>query len=224
MHGSGSPRPARCSWQHDVQLDYYGKRLATCSSDRTAKVYDVVEGGERKQVADLKGWARLRPHPRGNAPSRQPRLPARRRHDGPVWQVAWAHPKFGAGLGILASCSYDRQIIVWKEHSPHQWGQIYQCREHEGSGDATPMLKHPPPAHVRHAAACVHPSVGAHSELDRVVPDGARSLPRLRLFGWEGERPDASRCGRRPSSNQPAIAPAQTPGVPVRPPSACGSR
>lgn len=91
---------------HDVQLDYYGKRLATCSSDRTVKVYDVVEGGERKQVADLKG------------------------HDGPVWQVAWAHPKFGT---ILASCSYDRQVIVWKEHSPHQWGQIYQSREHEGS-------------------------------------------------------------------------------------------
>ena len=45
---------AVCS-QHDVQLDYYGKRLATCSSDRTVKVYDVMEGGERKQVADLKG-------------------------------------------------------------------------------------------------------------------------------------------------------------------------
>ena len=40
---------------HDVQLDYYGKRMATCSSDRTVKVYDVVEGGERRQVADLKG-------------------------------------------------------------------------------------------------------------------------------------------------------------------------
>lgn len=91
---------------HDVQLDYYGKRLATCSSDRTVKVYDVMEGGERKQVADLKG------------------------HDGPVWQVAWAHPKFGT---LLASCSYDRQIFVWKEHAPGQWGQVYQCREHEGS-------------------------------------------------------------------------------------------
>ena len=52
-------RPLRAPWpcasQHDVQLDYYGKRLATCSSDRTVKVYDVMEGGERKQVADLKG-------------------------------------------------------------------------------------------------------------------------------------------------------------------------
>lgn len=28
--------------QHDAQLDYYGKRLATCSSDRTVKVYDVT--------------------------------------------------------------------------------------------------------------------------------------------------------------------------------------
>ena len=29
------------------------------------------------------------------------------RHEGPVWQVAWAHPKFGS---ILASCSYDRKV------------------------------------------------------------------------------------------------------------------
>lgn len=29
------------------------------------------------------------------------------RHEGPVWQVAWAHPKFG---NILASCSYDRKV------------------------------------------------------------------------------------------------------------------
>jgi len=28
-------------------------------------------------------------------------------HEGPVWQVAWAHPKYGS---ILASCSYDRKV------------------------------------------------------------------------------------------------------------------
>ncbi len=27
---------------HDVQLDYYGRRLATASSDRSIKVFDVV--------------------------------------------------------------------------------------------------------------------------------------------------------------------------------------
>uniref|UniRef100_A0A7S3B8H0 Protein SEC13 homolog n=1 Tax=Haptolina ericina TaxID=156174 RepID=A0A7S3B8H0_9EUKA len=70
------------------------------------KVYDVVEGGERKHVADLSG------------------------HDGPVWQVAWAHPQYG---NILASCSYDRQVMVWKEHSPQNWSQVYIYRDHEGS-------------------------------------------------------------------------------------------
>jgi protein transport protein SEC13 len=28
-------------------------------------------------------------------------------HEGPVWEVAWAHPKFGV---VLASCSYDRKV------------------------------------------------------------------------------------------------------------------
>lgn len=27
---------------HDAQIDYYGKRIATCSSDRTIKVFDIV--------------------------------------------------------------------------------------------------------------------------------------------------------------------------------------
>lgn len=34
------------------------------------------------------------------------------RHEGPVWQVAWAHPSFGP---ILASCSYDGKVIIWKD-------------------------------------------------------------------------------------------------------------
>ena len=31
------------------------------------------------------------------------------RHEGPVWQVSWAHPKYGS---ILASCSYDRKVSL----------------------------------------------------------------------------------------------------------------
>lgn len=41
--------------QHDAQLDYYGKRLATCSSDRTVKVFDVVDGSAAGQGTTLKG-------------------------------------------------------------------------------------------------------------------------------------------------------------------------
>ena len=34
------------------------------------------------------------------------------RHTGPVWQIAWAHPKYGH---ILASCSYDGKVLIWME-------------------------------------------------------------------------------------------------------------
>ena len=42
--------------QHDAQMDYYGKRLATCSSDRTIKIFEVVENTQNL-VATLTGWA-----------------------------------------------------------------------------------------------------------------------------------------------------------------------
>lgn len=38
-----------------------------------------------------------------------------------MWQISWAHPKFG---NILASCSYDRKVIVWKEMG--EWTRWYE--------------------------------------------------------------------------------------------------
>lgn len=81
---------------HDAQLDYYGKRLATCSSDRTVKVFEVVDGNAAGQGTTLRG------------------------HEGPVWQVAWAHPKFGP---ILASSSYDGKVFIWKDSGSGSTGQ-----------------------------------------------------------------------------------------------------
>ncbi|KAL9454932.1 hypothetical protein AB3S75_007360 [Citrus x aurantiifolia] len=72
---------------HDVAMDFYGKRLATASSDSSIKIIGLSNSASQ-HLATLKG------------------------HRGPVWQVAWAHPKFGS---ILASCSYDGQVIIWKE-------------------------------------------------------------------------------------------------------------
>ena len=40
--------------QHDAQMDYYGTKLATCSSDRSVKIFDV-QGDQQVLVADLKG-------------------------------------------------------------------------------------------------------------------------------------------------------------------------
>jgi WD40 repeat protein len=60
------------------------------------------------------------------------------RHTGPVWQVAWAHPKFGH---ILASCSYDGKVIIWKEQQPASagWAKIKEHSLHTASG-AFPLL------------------------------------------------------------------------------------
>lgn len=96
--------------QHDAQLDYYGKKLATCSSDCTIRIYDKREGtAEHVELCDLRG------------------------HDGPVWQVAWAHPQYGV---LLASCSYDRKVKIWKEQSPSQWDNVYTFDGHESSVNA----------------------------------------------------------------------------------------
>jgi nucleoporin SEH1 len=72
---------------HDMSFDFYGKRLATCSSDRKIKVWE--ERGDEWRLEHE--W---------NA------------HQASVWKVAWAHPEFGQ---ILASCSFDRTVSVWED-------------------------------------------------------------------------------------------------------------
>lgn len=53
------------------------------------------------------------------------------RHEAPVWQVAWAHPKFGS---ILASCSYDGRVFIWKEQN-NVWTRIKEHNVHTASGN-----------------------------------------------------------------------------------------
>lgn len=48
-----------------------------------------------------------------------------------MWQVQWAHPKFGA---LLASCSYDQKVLVHKEVAAGSWEQVLAYTKHESSG------------------------------------------------------------------------------------------
>lgn len=89
---------------HDAEVDYYGLRLATCSSDHSVKIYDI-RSGAHALIDDLKG------------------------HFGAVWQVAWGHPKHG---NLLASCSYDRKVIIWKEQNG-KWSKYYEYANHDSS-------------------------------------------------------------------------------------------
>lgn len=87
---------------YGAELDYYGLNLATCS-DNSIKIFDVKNGEHALQM-DLKG------------------------HSGPVWQIAWAHPKFGT---VLASCSYDRKVIIWRKG--YEWTKWYEYCAHDSS-------------------------------------------------------------------------------------------
>lgn len=101
---------------HDAVLDYYGKKLATSSSDKTIKIFEIEGTDNYKLIETLVG------------------------HEGPVWQVAWAHPKFGS---ILASCSYDGRAIIWKElPETQQWSIIAEHTIHQASVNSVSWAPH----------------------------------------------------------------------------------
>lgn len=89
---------------HDAVLDYYGRRLATCSSDKTIKIFEI-EGETHKLSETLRG------------------------HEGAVWCVSWAHPKYG---NILASSSYDGKVLIWREQNA-QWQKVADFALHSAS-------------------------------------------------------------------------------------------
>ncbi|KAL7273191.1 GTPase-activating protein S13 [Rhizina undulata] len=98
---------------HDCALDYYGKRLATCSSDKTIKIFEVDHSSHRL-LETLRG------------------------HDGPVWQVSWAHPKYG---NILASASYDGKVIIWQERQG-SWSKLTEHANHHASVNSVSWAPH----------------------------------------------------------------------------------
>lgn len=71
---------------HDFVYDFYGKRLATCSSDSLIKI-----------------WKK-----NANAWTLQQEI--RHEHCGSIQRICWAHPKFG---DIIASCAADYAIHIF---------------------------------------------------------------------------------------------------------------
>ena len=44
-------------------------------------------------------------------------------HEGPVWMVTWAHPKYES---VIATCGYDKKINIWKEVKMGEWDRVHQ--------------------------------------------------------------------------------------------------
>ncbi|KAK4166357.1 WD40-repeat-containing domain protein [Cladorrhinum sp. PSN259] len=98
---------------HDAVLDYYGRRLATCSSDKTIKIFEI-EGDSQRLIETLKG------------------------HEGAVWSVSWAHPKYG---NILASAGYDGKVLIWREQNG-AWQRIFDFALHKASVNMVSWAPH----------------------------------------------------------------------------------
>ncbi|KAG1143069.1 hypothetical protein G6F37_002496 [Rhizopus arrhizus] len=98
---------------HDAQLDYYSRRLATASSDHTIKIFNV-DGDNQTLTHTITD------------------------NTAPVWQVAWAHPKFGT---ILASCAYDGRVLIFKEQNG-VWTKIHENNKHTASVNSVAWAPH----------------------------------------------------------------------------------
>ncbi|KAK0641246.1 WD40-repeat-containing domain protein [Cercophora newfieldiana] len=147
---------------HDAVLDYYGRRLATCSSDRTIKIFEI-EGETQRLTETLKG------------------------HDGAVWCVSWAHPKYG---NILASAGYDGKVLIWREQSG-SWQRIFDFGLHKASVNLVSWSPH--------EAGCL---------LACASSDGNVSVLEFKDNGWEHSIFHAHGLG----VNSVSWAPATTPG------------
>ncbi|CAL8147114.1 unnamed protein product [Orchesella dallaii] len=77
---------------HDVAFDFYGTRMATCSSDQTVRIWELH--GEASTTANWSCTASWKAH------------------SGSVWKVTWSNPEFGQ---VIATCSFDRSAAVWQE-------------------------------------------------------------------------------------------------------------
>jgi len=113
--------------QHDAQTDFYGTKLATCSSDKSVKIFDVKPDGHQTFLAELLGFIHNKPVNLSGGVCKQA---CDFSHEGPVWQLSWSHPMYGS---LLCSCSYDRRVIVWKESSG-KWSKHYEYLNHDASG------------------------------------------------------------------------------------------
>ncbi|AMD21311.1 HER032Wp [Eremothecium sinecaudum] len=97
---------------HDICYDFYGRHVATCSSDQHIKVFRLDNDTNEWELSD--SW---------------------KAHDSSVVSLDWASPEYGR---IIASVSYNKTIKLWEENpdAPERSGKRWTklCTLNDATG------------------------------------------------------------------------------------------
>ena len=126
---------------HDVAYDYFGRRVAVCSSDQWIKIYD-----DGHKTAEWKA------------------------HSGSIWRLAWAHPEFGQVLASCSFdrkiCIWEERADT-EEATPASNGAWRLARELLESRDSINHVAFAPKrAGLLLASCCADRKVRLHEAPD----------------------------------------------------------
>ena len=86
----------------DIEIDFYGRKLAVGSSTGKIYIFENLNGNYSK-VSEISA------------------------HIGPIFKLSWSHPSFGP---ILASCGFDKKINLYKIDPQYKLEKIYEHDKH----------------------------------------------------------------------------------------------
>ena len=87
---------------YDIEIDFYGRKLAVGSSTGKIYIFENLNGNYSK-VSEISA------------------------HIGPIFKLSWSHPSFGP---ILASCGFDKKVNLYKIGPQYHLEKIYEHDKH----------------------------------------------------------------------------------------------
>jgi len=119
-----------------IAFDFYGHKMATCSTDNSIKIYER-SAGDTIDSSSIYDW-----HETSSIA-----------HEKPVWATTWAHPECGT---ILAVVGFDGPVYIY-QHKENNWQEIAQLPE---AKDPVTYIEFAPPQfhHICRKSTDIHPN------------------------------------------------------------------